>query len=161
MVENVKVSFYPFTPWQRQTDRTRMALWHYWWNEHGFGDFSALHCPNFIRFTFVKNLHGASCINITSFFFCLVLRVLKPYHQAHERGGEAELGATALPLCDIRPWWRANHCSNRFNLLTIPYFSRSIVAVGRDTGKTVCVSESVTNAPEHRVFMYGNKSVVF
>jgi len=50
--------------------------------------------------------------------------------------------------------------SNRFKPVDHTYSPDRLVAVGRDT-ETVALAKAVRMHLEHRVFMYGNKSVVF
>ncbi|MEL0612579.1 formyltetrahydrofolate deformylase [Marinomonas arenicola] len=102
-----------------------------------------------------KKLHGRA-INIHHSFLP-GFKGAKPYHQAHERGVKL-IGATAHyvtsdldegPIIEqsVQP---VNHT----------YSPERLVAIGRDT-ETVALATAVRMHLEHRVFMYGNKTVVF
>ncbi|MEP3349403.1 MAG: formyltetrahydrofolate deformylase [Marinomonas sp.] len=81
----------------------------------------------------------------------------KPYHQAHERGVKL-IGATAhyvTPDLDEGPI-----ISQSVQPVDHTYSADRLVAVGRDT-ETVALATAVRLHLENRVFMYGNKTVVF
>ncbi|WOD07543.1 formyltetrahydrofolate deformylase [Marinomonas sp. GJ51-6] len=81
----------------------------------------------------------------------------KPYHQAHERGVKL-IGATAhyvTPDLD-----EGSIISQSVQPVDHTYSADRLVAVGRDT-ETVALATAVRLHLENRVFMYGNKTVVF
>jgi formyltetrahydrofolate deformylase len=81
----------------------------------------------------------------------------KPYHQAHERGVKL-IGATAhYVTADLD---EGPIIEQSVQLVDHTYSSDRLVAVGRDT-ETVALAKAVRMHLEHRVFMYGNKTVVF
>ncbi|MFT5706122.1 MAG: formyltetrahydrofolate deformylase [Oceanospirillaceae bacterium] len=81
----------------------------------------------------------------------------KPYHQAHVRGVKL-IGATAhyvTPDLDEGPI-----IEQSVQLVDHTYDANSLVAVGRDT-ETFALAKAVKMHVEHRVFLDGNKTVVF
>jgi len=81
----------------------------------------------------------------------------KPYHQAHVRGVKL-IGATAhyvTPDLDEGPI-----IEQSVQLVDHTYSADSLVAVGRDT-ETVALAKAVKSHIQHRVFLDGNKTVVF
>lgn len=81
----------------------------------------------------------------------------RPYHQAHERGVKL-IGATAhyvTPDLDEGPI-----IEQSVQPVDHTYSPDMLVAVGRDT-ETVALARAVRLHIEHRVFQYGNKTVIF
>jgi len=81
----------------------------------------------------------------------------KPYHQAHERGVKL-IGATAhyvTPDLDEGPI-----IEQAVQVVDHTYSADSLVAIGRDT-ETIALAKAVKLHIEHRVFLDGNKTVVF
>ncbi|GEK46479.1 formyltetrahydrofolate deformylase [Halomonas pacifica] len=102
-----------------------------------------------------ERLHGRA-INIHHSFLP-GFKGAKPYHQAFERGVKL-IGATAHyvtadldegPIIEqsVQP---VNHA----------YYPEELVALGRDT-ETVALARAVKLHAEHRVFLSGNKTVIF
>ncbi|AEF55540.1 formyltetrahydrofolate deformylase [Marinomonas posidonica] len=102
-----------------------------------------------------KKLHGRA-INIHHSFLP-GFKGAKPYHQAHQRGVKL-IGATAHYVTsdlDEGPIIKQS-----VQPVDHTYSPERLVAVGRDT-ETVALATAVRMHLEHRVFMYGNKTVVF
>ena len=102
-----------------------------------------------------KQLHGRA-INIHHSFLP-GFKGAKPYHQAHARGVKL-IGATAHYVTsdlDEGPIIEQSVQPVDHN-----YSPERLVAVGRDT-ETVALASAVRLHLEHRIFMYGNKTVVF
>ncbi|PMR73688.1 formyltetrahydrofolate deformylase [Billgrantia endophytica] len=81
----------------------------------------------------------------------------KPYHQAHERGVKL-IGATAhyvTPDLDEGPI-----VEQEVQRVDHTYRPEDLVAVGRNT-ETIALSRAVRYHIEHRVFLDGNKTVIF
>ncbi|WP_168013125.1 formyltetrahydrofolate deformylase [Halomonas salinarum] len=102
-----------------------------------------------------EKLHGRA-INIHHSFLP-GFKGAKPYHQAFDRGVKL-IGATAHyvtadldegPIIEqsVQP---VNHA----------YYPEELVALGRDT-ETVALSRAVKLHAEHRVFLSGNKTIIF
>ncbi|MEP0073771.1 MAG: formyltetrahydrofolate deformylase [Marinomonas sp.] len=81
----------------------------------------------------------------------------KPYHQAHERGVKL-IGATAHYVTSDLD--EGPIISQSVQPVDHTYSADRLVAVGRDT-ETVALATAVRLHLENRVFMYGNKTVVF
>ncbi|MGO3346558.1 MAG: formyltetrahydrofolate deformylase [Marinomonas sp.] len=81
----------------------------------------------------------------------------KPYHQAHTRGVKL-IGATAHYVTSDLD--EGPIIAQSVQPVDHTYSSDRLVAVGRDT-ETVALATAVRMHLEHRVFMYGNKTVVF
>ncbi|MEO9275496.1 formyltetrahydrofolate deformylase [Marinomonas sp. 5E14-1] len=81
----------------------------------------------------------------------------KPYHQAHERGVKL-IGATAHYVTSDLD--EGPIISQSVQPVDHTYSPDRLVAVGRDT-ETVALATAVRLHLENRVFMYGNKTVVF
>lgn len=81
----------------------------------------------------------------------------KPYHQAHERGVKL-IGATAHYVTSDLD--EGPIIEQSVQPVDHTYSSERLVAIGRDT-ETVALATAVRMHLEHRVFMYGNKTVVF
>ncbi|WOD07046.1 formyltetrahydrofolate deformylase [Marinomonas sp. GJ51-6] len=102
-----------------------------------------------------KKLHGRA-INIHHSFLP-GFKGAKPYHQAHQRGVKL-IGATAHYVTsdlDEEPI-----IEQSVQPVDHTYSPERLVAVGRDT-ETVALATAVKMHLEHRVFMYGNKTIVF
>ncbi len=81
----------------------------------------------------------------------------KPYHQAFERGVKL-IGATAhYVTCDLD---EGPIIEQSVQPVDHTYTSDMLVAAGRDT-ETVALARAVRLHIEHRVFLDGNKTVVF
>lgn len=81
----------------------------------------------------------------------------KPYHQAYERGVKL-IGATAhYVTADLD---EGPIIEQAVQVVDHTYLPDSLVAVGRDT-ETVALSRAVKLHVEHRVFLNGNKTIVF
>jgi formyltetrahydrofolate deformylase len=81
----------------------------------------------------------------------------KPYHQAYERGVKL-IGATAhYVTADLD---EGPIIEQAVQVVDHTYLPDSLVAVGRDT-ETVALSRAVKLHIEHRVFLNGNKTIVF
>jgi len=102
-----------------------------------------------------KKLHGRA-INIHHSFLP-GFKGAKPYHQAHERGVKL-IGATAHYVTSDLD--EGPIIEQSVQPVDHTYSPDRLVAVGRDT-ETVALAKAVRMHLEHRVFMYGNKSVVF
>lgn len=81
----------------------------------------------------------------------------KPYHQAHERGVKL-IGATAHYVTSDLD--EGPIIEQSVQPVDHTYTAEMLVAVGRDT-ETVALARAVRNHINHRVFMDGNKTVVF
>lgn len=81
----------------------------------------------------------------------------KPYHQAHHRGVKL-IGATAHYVTSDLD--EGPIIEQSVQPVDHTFSPERLVAVGRDT-ETVALANAVRMHLEHRVFMYGNKSVVF
>ncbi|ADZ91662.1 formyltetrahydrofolate deformylase [Marinomonas mediterranea] len=81
----------------------------------------------------------------------------KPYHQAHVRGVKL-IGATAHYVTSDLD--EGPIIEQSVQPVDHTYSTDRLVAVGRDT-ETVALATAVRMHLEHRVFMYGNKTVVF
>lgn len=102
-----------------------------------------------------KKLYGRA-INIHHSFLP-GFKGAKPYHQAHERGVKL-IGATAHYVTSDLD--EGPIIEQSVQPVDHTYSPDRLVAVGRDT-ETVALAKAVRMHLEHRVFMYGNKSVVF
>ncbi|MCB5160744.1 formyltetrahydrofolate deformylase [Marinomonas algarum] len=102
-----------------------------------------------------KQLHGRA-INIHHSFLP-GFKGAKPYHQAHERGVKL-IGATAHYVTSDLD--EGPIIEQSVQPVDHTYSSERLVALGRDT-ETVALANAVRMHLEHRVFMYGNKTVVF
>ncbi|TDO95336.1 formyltetrahydrofolate deformylase [Marinomonas balearica] len=102
-----------------------------------------------------KKLHGRA-INIHHSFLP-GFKGAKPYHQAHERGVKL-IGATAHYVTSDLD--EGPIIEQAVQPVDHTYSSERLVAVGRDT-ETVALANAVRMHLEHRVFMYGNKTIVF
>jgi formyltetrahydrofolate deformylase len=102
-----------------------------------------------------KQLHGRA-INIHHSFLP-GFKGAKPYHQAHERGVKL-IGATAHYVTSDLD--EGPIIEQSVQPVDHSYTSERLVAAGRDT-ETVALAKAVRLHLEHRVFMYGNKTVVF
>ena len=102
-----------------------------------------------------KQLHGRA-INIHHSFLP-GFKGAKPYHQAHERGVKL-IGATAHYVTSDLD--EGPIIEQSVQPVDHTYSPERLVAVGRDT-ETVALANAVRMHLEHRVFMYGNKSIVF
>lgn len=81
----------------------------------------------------------------------------RPYHQAHERGVKL-IGATAhYVTSDLDEGPIIEQAVQRVDHA---YGPDDLVAVGRDT-ETVALAKAVKSHVEHRVFLTGNKTIVF
>ena len=81
----------------------------------------------------------------------------KPYHQAYERGVKL-IGATAhYVTADLD---EGPIIEQAVQVVDHSYSPEALVAVGRDT-ETIALSKAVKLHVEHRVFLDGNKTVVF
>ncbi|HMT92674.1 formyltetrahydrofolate deformylase [uncultured Thiothrix sp.] len=81
----------------------------------------------------------------------------KPYHQAYERGVKL-IGATAhYVTADLD---EGPIIEQAVQVVDHSYSPDALVAVGRDT-ETIALSKAVKLHVEHRVFLDGNKTVVF
>ena len=81
----------------------------------------------------------------------------KPYHQAYERGVKL-IGATAhYVTADLD---EGPIIEQAVQVVDHSYSPNALVAVGRDT-ETIALSKAVKLHVEHRVFLDGNKTVVF
>ncbi|WP_419813076.1 formyltetrahydrofolate deformylase [Bacterioplanoides sp.] len=81
----------------------------------------------------------------------------KPYHQAHERGVKL-IGATAHYVTSDLD--EGPIIEQAVQPVDHTYSPEALVAVGRDT-ETVALARAVKLHVEHRVFLDGNKTVVF
>lgn len=102
-----------------------------------------------------KQLHGRA-INIHHSFLP-GFKGAKPYHQAHERGVKL-IGATAHYVTSDLD--EGPIIEQSVQPVDHSYTSERLVAAGRDT-ETVALAKAVRLHLEHRVFMYGNKTIVF
>lgn len=102
-----------------------------------------------------KELHGRA-INIHHSFLP-GFKGAKPYHQAHVRGVKL-IGATAHYVTSDLD--EGPIIEQSVQPVDHSYSPERLVAVGRDT-ETVALARAVRLHLEHRVFMYGNKTVVF
>ncbi|KXF81885.1 formyltetrahydrofolate deformylase [Enterovibrio coralii] len=102
-----------------------------------------------------KKLHGKA-INIHHSFLPS-FKGAKPYHQAHARGVKL-IGATAHYVTSDLD--EGPIIQQSVQPVSHTYSSDRLVAVGRDT-ETIALAQAVRLHLEHRVFMYGNKTVVF
>lgn len=102
-----------------------------------------------------KKLHGRA-INIHHSFLP-GFKGAKPYHQAHQRGVKL-IGATAHYVTSDLD--EGPIIAQSVQPVDHTYSPERLVAVGRDT-ETVALATAVRMHLEHRVFMYGNKTVVF
>lgn len=102
-----------------------------------------------------KELHGRA-INIHHSFLP-GFKGAKPYHQAHVRGVKL-IGATAHYVTSDLD--EGPIIEQSVQPVDHSYSPERLVAVGRDT-ETVALASAVRLHLEHRVFMYGNKTVVF
>jgi len=102
-----------------------------------------------------KQLHGRA-INIHHSFLP-GFKGAKPYHQAHVRGVKL-IGATAHYVTSDLD--EGPIIEQSVQPVDHSYSTERLVAVGRDT-ETVALAKAVRLHLEHRVFMYGNKTVVF
>ncbi|SKA71081.1 formyltetrahydrofolate deformylase [Thiothrix eikelboomii] len=81
----------------------------------------------------------------------------KPYHQAYERGVKL-IGATAhYVTADLD---EGPIIEQAVQVVDHSYSPEALVAVGRDT-ETIALSRAVKLHVEHRVFLDGNKTVIF
>jgi formyltetrahydrofolate deformylase len=81
----------------------------------------------------------------------------KPYHQAYERGVKL-IGATAhYVTADLD---EGPIIEQSVQPVDHSYTPEALVAVGRDT-ETVALARAVRLHSEHRVFLDGNKTVIF
>ncbi|MFZ1388298.1 MAG: formyltetrahydrofolate deformylase [Thiolinea sp.] len=81
----------------------------------------------------------------------------KPYHQAYERGVKL-IGATAhYVTADLD---EGPIIEQAVQVVDHSYSPDALVAIGRDT-ETIALSKAVKLHVEHRVFLDGNKTVVF
>lgn len=100
-------------------------------------------------------LHGRA-INIHHSFLP-GFKGAKPYHQAHERGVKL-IGATAhYVTCDLD---EGPIIAQAVQPVDHSYRPEALVAVGRDT-ETNALARAVKLHVEHRVFLDGNKTVIF
>ncbi|WP_423894651.1 formyltetrahydrofolate deformylase [Candidatus Pelagadaptatus aseana] len=81
----------------------------------------------------------------------------KPYHQAHERGVKL-IGATSHYVTSDLD--EGPIIEQAVQPVDHTYSAEALVAVGRDT-ETVALAKAVKLHVEHRVFLDGNKTVVF
>ncbi|WP_286238101.1 formyltetrahydrofolate deformylase [Neptuniibacter halophilus] len=81
----------------------------------------------------------------------------KPYHQAHERGVKL-IGATSHYVTSDLD--EGPIIEQAVQPVDHTYSPEALVAVGRDT-ETVALAKAVKMHVEHRVFLDGNKTVVF
>ncbi len=81
----------------------------------------------------------------------------KPYHQAHERGVKL-IGATAHYVTSDLD--EGPIIEQSVQPVDHTYSADALVAVGRDT-ETVALARAVKMHVEHRVFLNGNRTVVF
>lgn len=102
-----------------------------------------------------QQLHGRA-INIHHSFLP-GFKGAKPYHQAHVRGVKL-IGATAHYVTSDLD--EGPIIEQSVQPVDHSYSTERLVAVGRDT-ETVALAKAVRLHLEHRVFMYGNKTVVF
>lgn len=102
-----------------------------------------------------KKLHGRA-INIHHSFLP-GFKGAKPYHQAHQRGVKL-IGATAHYVTSDLD--EGPIIEQSVQPVDHTYSPERLVAVGRDT-ETVALATAVKMHLEHRVFMYGNKTIVF
>jgi formyltetrahydrofolate deformylase len=102
-----------------------------------------------------QQLHGRA-INIHHSFLP-GFKGAKPYHQAHERGVKL-IGATAHYVTSDLD--EGPIIEQSVQPVDHSYTSERLVAAGRDT-ETVALAKAVRLHLEHRVFMYGNKTIVF
>jgi len=102
-----------------------------------------------------QKLHGRA-INIHHSFLP-GFKGAKPYHQAHQRGVKL-IGATAHYVTSDLD--EGPIITQSVQPVDHTYSPERLVAVGRDT-ETVTLATAVRMHLEHRVFMYGNKTVVF
>ncbi|MGO3455436.1 MAG: formyltetrahydrofolate deformylase [Marinomonadaceae bacterium] len=102
-----------------------------------------------------KQLHGRA-INIHHSFLP-GFKGAKPYHQAHTRGVKL-IGATAHYVTSDLD--EGPIIAQSVQPVDHTYSADRLVAVGRDT-ETVALATAVRMHLEHRVFMYGNKTVAF
>ncbi|MEO9274066.1 formyltetrahydrofolate deformylase [Marinomonas sp. 5E14-1] len=102
-----------------------------------------------------KKLHGRA-INIHHSFLP-GFKGAKPYHQAHLRGVKL-IGATAHYVTSDLD--EGPIIEQSVQPVDHTYSPERLVAVGRDT-ETVALATAVKMHLEHRVFMYGNKTIVF
>ena len=102
-----------------------------------------------------KQLHGRA-INIHHSFLP-GFKGAKPYHQAHVRGVKL-IGATAHYVTSDLD--EGPIIAQSVQPVDHTYSPERLVAVGRDT-ETVALASAVRLHLEHRIFMYGNKTVVF
>ncbi|WP_191602665.1 formyltetrahydrofolate deformylase [Marinomonas algicola] len=102
-----------------------------------------------------QKLHGRA-INIHHSFLP-GFKGAKPYHQAHQRGVKL-IGATAHYVTSDLD--EGPIITQSVQPVDHTYSPERLVAVGRDT-ETVALATAVRMHLEHRVFMYGNKTVVF
>ncbi|MEP3348596.1 MAG: formyltetrahydrofolate deformylase [Marinomonas sp.] len=102
-----------------------------------------------------KQLHGRA-INIHHSFLP-GFKGAKPYHQAHVRGVKL-IGATAHYVTSDLD--EGPIIEQSVQPVDHSFSPERLVAVGRDT-ETVALATAVRLHLEHRVFMYGNKTVVF
>jgi formyltetrahydrofolate deformylase len=105
--------------------------------------------------TLCESLHGRA-INIHHSFLP-GFKGAKPYHQAHERGVKL-IGATAHYVTSDLD--EGPIIEQAVQPVDHTFSPEKLVAVGRDT-ETVALAKAVRMHLEHRVFMYGNKTVVF
>lgn len=102
-----------------------------------------------------KELHGRA-INIHHSFLP-GFKGAKPYHQAHERGVKL-IGATAhYVTCDLD---EGPIIEQAVQQVDHSYAPDALVAVGRDT-ETQALAKAVKLHIEQRVFLDGNKTVIF
>lgn len=102
-----------------------------------------------------KKLHGRA-INIHHSFLP-GFKGAKPYHQAHQRGVKL-IGATAHYVTSDLD--EGPIIAQSVQPVDHTYSPERLVSIGRDT-ETVALATAVRMHLEHRVFMYGNKTVVF
>ncbi|MEP0073893.1 MAG: formyltetrahydrofolate deformylase [Paraglaciecola sp.] len=102
-----------------------------------------------------KKLHGRA-INIHHSFLP-GFKGAKPYHQAYQRGVKL-IGATAHYVTSDLD--EGPIIEQSVQPVDHTYSPERLVAVGRDT-ETVALATAVKMHLEHRVFMYGNKTIVF
>jgi len=82
MVERGRYPFYSITRDKRQQRQNKKVAFvgHYWWNEHGFGDFKRVTMQILFRFPLCKKTAWPCKIKYTYLSFLPGLRVLSPNH---------------------------------------------------------------------------------
>ncbi|MDC0610144.1 formyltetrahydrofolate deformylase [Vibrio sp.] len=105
--------------------------------------------------TLCRELHGKA-INIHHSFLP-GFKGAKPYHQAYDRGVKL-IGATAHYVTSDLD--EGPIIEQSVQPVDHTYSPERLVSVGRDT-ETVALAKAVRLHLEHRVFMHGNKTIVF